>query len=81
MQEPKAMNPTEWGLLVLLSVLWGGAYFCVGVAGAERGPADRRSRTEQDRPCRQGCRSGVDGLGSAVSRANSVLHPTGAPRP
>ena len=38
MQEPKAMNPTEWGLLVLLSVLWGGAYFCVGVAVVELPP-------------------------------------------
>ena len=32
------MNPTEWGLLVLLSVLWGGAYFCVGVAVVELPP-------------------------------------------
>ena len=32
MQEPKTMNRAEWGLLVLLSVLWGGAFFCVGVA-------------------------------------------------
>ena len=31
MQEPKTMDRTEWGLLVLLSVLWGGAFFCVGV--------------------------------------------------
>ena len=35
MQESKAMNPTEWGLLVLLSVLWGGAFFFVGVAVVE----------------------------------------------
>ena len=38
MQEPKAMNPTEWGLLVLLSVLWGGAYFFIGVAVVELPP-------------------------------------------
>ena len=38
MQEPKAMNPTEWGLLVLLSVLWGGAFFFVGVAVVELPP-------------------------------------------
>ena len=38
MREPKVMNHTEWGLLVLLSVLWGGAFFCVGVALAELPP-------------------------------------------
>ena len=38
MQESKAMNPTEWGLLVLLSVLWGGAFFFVGVAVVELPP-------------------------------------------
>ena len=38
MQEPKAMNPTEWGLLGLLSVLWGGAFFFVGVAVVELPP-------------------------------------------
>ena len=38
MQEPKAMNPTEWSLLVLLSVLWGGAYFFIGVAVVELPP-------------------------------------------
>ena len=32
------MNRAEWGLLVLLSVLWGGAFFCVGVAVAELPP-------------------------------------------
>ena len=32
------MNRTEWGLLVLLSVLWGGAFFCVGVAVVELPP-------------------------------------------
>ena len=37
-QEPKAMNLTEWGLLVLLSVLWGGAFFFVGVAVVELPP-------------------------------------------
>ena len=38
MQEPKSMNPTEWGLLILLSVLWGGAFFFVGVAVIELPP-------------------------------------------
>ncbi len=38
MQEPKTMNRTEWGLLILLSVLWGGAFFCVGVAVTELPP-------------------------------------------
>ena len=32
------MNPTEWGMLILLSVLWGGAFFCVGVAVDEIPP-------------------------------------------
>ena len=32
------MNLTEWGLLVLLSVLWGGAFFFVGVAVVELPP-------------------------------------------
>ena len=32
------MNPTEWGLLVLLSVLWGSAFFFVGVAVIEVPP-------------------------------------------
>lgn len=38
MQEPKTMNRTEWGLLILLSVLWGGVFFCVGVAVVELPP-------------------------------------------
>ncbi|MCY4286122.1 MAG: DMT family transporter [Thiotrichales bacterium] len=38
MQQPKTMNLTEWGLLVLLSVLWGGAFFFVGVAVVELPP-------------------------------------------
>ncbi len=38
MQEAKTMNPTQWGLLVLLSVLWGGAFFFVGVAVVELPP-------------------------------------------
>ncbi len=38
MQEPKAMNTTEWGLMVLLSVLWGGAFFFIGVAVVELPP-------------------------------------------
>ena len=32
------MNRTEWGLLILLSVLWGGAFFCIGVAVVELPP-------------------------------------------
>ena len=28
----RTMNPTEWGLLLFLSLLWGGSYFFVGVA-------------------------------------------------
>lgn len=32
------MNPTEWGLLVLLSVLWGSAFFLVGLAVIELPP-------------------------------------------
>ena len=38
MQETKTMNLTQWGLLVLLSVLWGGAFFFVGVAVVELPP-------------------------------------------
>ena len=38
MQETKTMNSTQWGLLVLLSVLWGGAFFFVGVAVVELPP-------------------------------------------
>ena len=38
MQEPKTMDRAEWGLLILLSVLWGGAFFCVGVAVVELPP-------------------------------------------
>ena len=37
-QETKTMNSTQWGLLVLLSVLWGGAFFFVGVAVVELPP-------------------------------------------
>ena len=37
-EEAKAMNGGEWGLLVLLSVLWGGAYFFAGVAVRELPP-------------------------------------------
>lgn len=32
------MGPVEWGLLLLLSVLWGGAYFFAGVAVKELPP-------------------------------------------
>ncbi len=38
MQETKTMNSTAWALLVLLSVLWGGAFFFVGVAVVELPP-------------------------------------------
>ena len=38
MQQPGSMNLAEWSLLVLLSVLWGGAFFCVGVAVVELPP-------------------------------------------
>ena len=38
MQETKTMNASQWGLLVLLSVLWGGAFFFVGVAVVELPP-------------------------------------------
>ena len=38
MQQPEIMTPTAWALLVLLSVLWGGAFFFVGVAVVELPP-------------------------------------------
>jgi drug/metabolite transporter (DMT)-like permease len=34
----RAMNPGEWGLLLLLSLLWGGSFFFVGVAVKELPP-------------------------------------------
>jgi drug/metabolite transporter (DMT)-like permease len=34
----RAMNPSEWGLLLLLSLLWGGSFFFVGVAVKELPP-------------------------------------------
>jgi drug/metabolite transporter (DMT)-like permease len=34
----RAMAPREWGLLVLLSLLWGGSFFFVGVAVKELPP-------------------------------------------
>ncbi len=37
-QRPKTMNAEEWGLLILLSVLWGGAFFFAGVAVKELPP-------------------------------------------
>ena len=30
-----AMNLAEWSMVILLSLLWGGAFFCVGVAVKE----------------------------------------------
>jgi len=38
MQLPKTMDAREWALLLLLSVLWGGAYFFAGVAIRELPP-------------------------------------------
>ena len=37
-EEPKSMDRTEWGLLVLLSVLWGGTFFLAGIALKELPP-------------------------------------------
>ena len=37
-EKPKVMDSTEWGLLVLLSVLWGGAFFFAGVVLKELPP-------------------------------------------
>ena len=37
-QSPKSMTPAEWGLLIFLSVLWGSAFFFVGVAVIELPP-------------------------------------------
>ena len=34
----RPMTPFEWGLLLLLSVLWGGSFFFVGVAVKELPP-------------------------------------------
>ncbi len=38
METAKTMGSIEWGLLLLLSVLWGGAYFFAGVAVRELPP-------------------------------------------
>jgi len=38
MQTPTTMNAQNWALLLLLSVLWGGAYFFAGVAVKELPP-------------------------------------------
>lgn len=38
MQAPKTMDSQDWSLLILLSVLWGGAYFFAGVAVKELPP-------------------------------------------
>lgn len=37
-QNPKSMNSVEWGLLLFLSVLWGGAFFFSGIAVKELPP-------------------------------------------
>lgn len=36
--QPKTMNGGDWGLLILLSLLWGGAFFFAGVAVRELPP-------------------------------------------
>lgn len=38
MDAPKTMDGQDWGMLILLSVLWGGAYFFAGVAVRELPP-------------------------------------------
>ncbi len=38
MEVPKSMGGQDWGLLILLSILWGGAYFFAGVAVRELPP-------------------------------------------
>ncbi len=38
MEIPKSMDGQNWGLLLLLSILWGGAYFFAGVAVKELPP-------------------------------------------
>jgi len=38
MQQPQSMSLSNWGLLVLLSVLWGSSFFLVGVAVRELPP-------------------------------------------
>ncbi len=37
-EAPKTMDGQDWGMLILLSVLWGGAYFFAGVAVKELPP-------------------------------------------
>lgn len=38
MQSAKTMDRVDWALLLVLSLLWGGAYFFVGVAVRELPP-------------------------------------------
>jgi drug/metabolite transporter (DMT)-like permease len=38
METAKTMDGQDWGLLILLSILWGGAYFFAGVAVKELPP-------------------------------------------
>lgn len=38
METPKTMDGQDWGLLILLSILWGGAFFFSGVAVKELPP-------------------------------------------
>ena len=38
MTPQRSMNPTEWSLLLLLSVIWGGSFFFTGVAVKELPP-------------------------------------------
>jgi drug/metabolite transporter (DMT)-like permease len=37
-QQPQEMNRTGWGLLLLLSVLWGSSFFFAGVSVKELPP-------------------------------------------
>ena len=36
--QPKTMDSNDWGLLIFLSILWGGAFFFAGVAVKELPP-------------------------------------------
>lgn len=38
MTDPRPMSPPDWGLLIFLSLLWGGAFFFAGVAVRELPP-------------------------------------------
>ena len=51
----KGMTALEWGLLILLSVLWGGSFFFNGVARPRAADLDRRRRPRRDRGRRALC--------------------------